>query len=281
MSNFEETASKKGWVPQDQWDGDPDQWVDAKEWLHRGELLNRIKDQTKQIHALRKSYDTEVRTLREKMLKMGEQWTKDRLSNINLDLNAAQKAYEDAIRNDDSDRAAALKDYMDKLGNEKKEFETTSQELEEEKNNPANNLTSFQKELQEEMASFVKENPWYGKDTVLTHMFNVLGDQEAANGDYASAQELVELTYQKLKTEFPHKFEEDEEDDYVPQKKVESRRLKQAIEPEVTPRSKAGGGSRFRALTAQEEQVARNFERSGVMSRAEYIKQLKAMEQES
>lgn len=280
--SYEEAARKQGWVPQEEWNGNPDQWVDAKEFVYRGELLGRIKDQSKQIQSLRKNYDTEVKGLREKMLKMGEQWTKDRLSNINLDLEAAQKAYENAIRDDDPDRASALKDYMGKLTTEKQEFETTSKELEDEKNDPANQLTSLQKDLQSEMQNFIKRNDWYGRDVILTNTFNLIGDQLAEQGEYTSAEELVEMAYDALKEEMPHKFpadEEEEEDVEEVQPKPSNRRqTRQAVEPEVTPTRGAKGKDRFRSLSEDEERVARNFERTGVMTRKEYIDQLKAME---
>lgn len=55
LSEVEQKASAEGWVPQDQWDGDPDKWRPAKEFLDRGELFKKIEGQTSTIKDLRKA----------------------------------------------------------------------------------------------------------------------------------------------------------------------------------------------------------------------------------
>jgi len=49
MTPNQEKAMSSGWRPEDEWEGEPDDWVDAKEFNLRGELMGRISKQTKQI----------------------------------------------------------------------------------------------------------------------------------------------------------------------------------------------------------------------------------------
>ena len=55
----EEAAMQSGWRPKDEWDGDPDEWVSAREFNRRGELMRKIHNQNRQI----KQLDSVVNTL--------------------------------------------------------------------------------------------------------------------------------------------------------------------------------------------------------------------------
>ena len=66
----EQTAIDGGWLPEIQWEGEPDEWVDAKTFNNRGELMERIKSQTsqlkgqdKRIQKMQKAIDELVPTL--------------------------------------------------------------------------------------------------------------------------------------------------------------------------------------------------------------------------
>src|SRR5690606_35489735 len=37
--DYEAQAKSMGWVPQDEWKGDPDKWTDAQEYVERGEQV--------------------------------------------------------------------------------------------------------------------------------------------------------------------------------------------------------------------------------------------------
>jgi hypothetical protein len=48
---------EQGWVPQDEWEGDPEQWRPAKEFLDRGELFKKIEDQNRTIKEFKRALD--------------------------------------------------------------------------------------------------------------------------------------------------------------------------------------------------------------------------------
>ena len=57
LSPTEQKAMEAGWVPQDQWEGDPDQWRPAKEFVDRGELFKKIEDQNRTIKEFKRALD--------------------------------------------------------------------------------------------------------------------------------------------------------------------------------------------------------------------------------
>src|SRR3990167_7948855 len=51
-SEEELQAMDSGWKPQDKWDGDPDDWVTAKQFNRNGEYLRKIHNQNRKIKQL-------------------------------------------------------------------------------------------------------------------------------------------------------------------------------------------------------------------------------------
>jgi hypothetical protein len=53
ISPVEQRAMDQGWVPQEDWSGDPADWRPAKEFLDRGELFRKIEDQKRELKQMR------------------------------------------------------------------------------------------------------------------------------------------------------------------------------------------------------------------------------------
>ena len=51
----EQRAMDDGWVPKEEWKGNPDDWRPAREFNDRGELFNRIKAQSRELAELRQA----------------------------------------------------------------------------------------------------------------------------------------------------------------------------------------------------------------------------------
>jgi hypothetical protein len=54
----EQQALELGWRPKTEFDGDPEDWVTAGEFLKRGELFGRINSYRHEIDNLRKTVDS-------------------------------------------------------------------------------------------------------------------------------------------------------------------------------------------------------------------------------
>jgi len=57
LSKHETIALDKGWKPLDKFEGDPEDWRPAKEWLDRGELLDTIHSLTRKMKEQSESLD--------------------------------------------------------------------------------------------------------------------------------------------------------------------------------------------------------------------------------
>ena len=52
---YEDQAREQGWKPKEEFEGDPEKWRPAKEFVERGELFNKIDSMGKELKETRKA----------------------------------------------------------------------------------------------------------------------------------------------------------------------------------------------------------------------------------
>lgn len=174
-------AREMGWTPQDKFKGDPEKWVDADEFVRRGEHLMPILRKTNnRLKGELASRDREIDKLREQTENM--QATLDRLDSHYSAANkraaegaiAGLKAQLKQAREDqDIDKETELLDQIGLAQNEVRritEEETKSKEKKPEGNKDNSNNTRVDPEMQ----AWQKENPWFGEDKKRTRQFNLI-----------------------------------------------------------------------------------------------------------
>lgn len=122
LSPAEQRASQSGWVPQDVWEEqgkDPDDWVDAKTFNVKGELMGRIQGMGRKLG----EYEKEIAELRDRQKKhadvtraMVEQTYKKALSDL-------QRQRREAMEMGDYDLADELDERRDEIKASVKELE--------------------------------------------------------------------------------------------------------------------------------------------------------------
>jgi len=75
MSQYEEQARSLGWKPKDEWQGAEEEWVTARSFVEKGEMIGqiragtrRVQKQEQDIHSLRKAVQ-DLKTLQENTAK--------------------------------------------------------------------------------------------------------------------------------------------------------------------------------------------------------------------
>ncbi len=155
---IEEAARKEGWVDQDEWRGDPEQWRDAQTFVDRGQFI-------KQQQHMRK----ELNELKEQNRMLIEHQAKVRLDE--------RKAVLEEIR---EERTKALHDgeyeTADRLD---REFEEKSEEFQKEKNEYEAQVQAQAAQTQEQLvatfAEWAKENEWYQNDPQMRDYADTIG----------------------------------------------------------------------------------------------------------
>lgn len=127
-------ALDNGWKPLDQWEGEQDDWVPAKEFNKRGELIGRIVSQSRKIEKL------------EKVTKeLADHYSKVKETEFNRAVAALKAQKVEAIREGDAEKVVALDDKLDEM----------------------KGAQPVQPVASEAFAEWIEDNGWYDEDIEL------------------------------------------------------------------------------------------------------------------
>lgn len=180
LTATEEKAMAAGWVPQDEWEGDPDQWRPAKEFLDRGELFKKIEDQNRTVKELKRALED-----------MKQHHSKVREVEYQRALTALKNQKREALENGDADAVVRLDDQIDLVREEQTKLQKQPQTVEVDTVNP-------------ELAAWIEKNKWYDTDRAMKAFADDLGRELSLRGQPPS--EILKEVERQVKQEFSHKF---------------------------------------------------------------------------
>lgn len=180
-SAIEQTALEQGWRPKAEFTGDPDTFIDAAEFVRRGELFSKIEHQSKELKQVRQALEA----LKDHHSKVKETEYKRALQS----LEAARKQ---ALADGEHDRFFALEEKIEEVKTEKAEFDAELKQVPVEPNQPP-----------QEFVSWVNQNKWYETDKAMRAYADKLGSELASS--YPPNQ-VLQMVAVEVKKEFAHKF---------------------------------------------------------------------------
>lgn len=185
----EERAMVHGWVPKDQWTGNPDEWVPAKVFNTRGDLFGRIAKDKRKISELEQT----VGYLVEDRHKAYEEGYKKGLAELRAERREALEA-------GDVDRVEQIEDKIDEF---KENHAARKQEFEQkvaQNKQPDNPVFD----------AWHADNDWYLADQTLTIYANEVAQEMASEAQAKGVQvdypKLLQEISRKTKQKFPEKF---------------------------------------------------------------------------
>jgi len=236
LSPMEQKALEQGWRPKEEFNGDPESFIDAAEFVRRGELFSKIEHQSKELKQVRQALEA----LKDHHSKVKETEYKRALASLD-------SARKQALADGEHDRFFALEEKIEEVKAEKAEFDAELKSVPTE-------TTSIQPP--QEFVNWVNQNKWYESDKAMRAYADRLGAELASSYPPATVLTMVE---KEVKKEFSHKF----------------TNPKSSRPMAVEPAGRGGTKSDSFALSSDERDIMRKFVRSGVMSEQEYIAELK------
>lgn len=183
-------AKEKGWLPQEEFKGDPEDWVEAKEFLAREPLYKAIHKQSRE---------------NKKLMEMNQEIKK-------MLVKVQKTSYEQALKDlkVKYDQAAESNDVKTAV-----EVHSQIKELEQEASAPA--IRTPEDAAATAFNDWVEENNWYATDKMLQRYANGVGSElirekmaEKDEGEILSVAELNKIyqeVTQTVKESFPDKFQ--------------------------------------------------------------------------
>lgn len=183
LSPVEEKAASQGWVPKDQWDGDPEEWRPAKEFLDRGELFKKIEEVGRDNKQLRRA----LNDLAQHHAKVREVEYKRALD----ELKAQKKT---ALAEGDADAVVDIDEKIDIVRDAQRQ--SAQQPVIAEPQAPTENPI---------FVAWKNRNTWYERDRAMKAFADQLGREYASSG--MSPTDVLSRVEQEVKKEFSAKFQ--------------------------------------------------------------------------
>lgn len=287
-SKYEKQARKDGWVPVDAWieqGKSEDDWVDAPEFVRRGELMNRIKSQSKALKAAEKQqaeFDARLKAVTEHNAKIAK-------IEYEKAVKALKKQKLEAIDERDHETVLEIDEQLDQLEEQAKaaEAQESKEEIQADPTMPPALADWLESDSSE----------WYRNDPILQAAADKLAEKYASQHfdrtgriEDQAWDELLDDVEEQLRAKFPTAFpdyeeesvEEEEEVDNASRKPAGRRRVGQVSESSRAPAKtrQRGGKTKLSVndLTPDERKAHDEFVlRQQVMTSEEYLGQLEAV----
>lgn len=235
LSEAEIQAKEQGWVPKDEFNGEEHSWVDAGEFLRRGQLFKKIEDQNKQLKDVRFALN-EMKKLH---ANVREAEYKRALESLK-----AQKIT--ALEEGDAKTVIDVEEQIDLVRQHQSVLQKEQTTIPEPESHP-------------EFTAWTERNTWYERFPAMRGYADALGRELAREG--LKPAEVLQRVEVEVRKEFPNRFKNPNQE--------------KANNVEGDGGGKASGSSKGFQLPADERRVMQSFVRNGVMTEAEYIKAYK------
>jgi len=235
---YEEEARAQGWKPKEEYEGDEHQWRNAKEFVERGELFSKIDSMGRELKETRKA-----------MRMLQEHNSQIKVAEYNKALTELKNLQKKHLEEGNADGYLETSELLTDLKAEQKAREVVSK--------------ATPQAVDPRFTSWVSQNKWYEQDQELRDHADIIGQRYAASNPELDPEDVLKFVTNSIKQRFPTKF-------------ANPNRTKPGAVASSNTTSVAQKGSQFE-MTDDEKRVMNTFVRTGVMTKEEYIKQLKTI----
>jgi len=236
-SEIELKAREMGWKPAEDYD-DPDHFIDAEEFVRRKPLFDKIDSVNRELKETKKA----LRALQEHHTKVRETEYARALEELK-----AQK--KQILTDGDADALIEIDEKIMDLKAEEKAAKITQKEVD---NQPHPNFVNW-----------VNKNSWYAQDAELREFADAVGISYAKNNQDKSPDEVLEYVAKRVRQTFKEKF------------KNQNQNKASIVEGGSGTARLASSSEDDFELSEEERKIMNTFVRSNVMTKEEYIAELK------
>lgn len=235
LSPVQQKALDQGWKPKDQFEGAEEEFIDAPEFVRRGELFGKIDHQSRELKAVKQALEA----LRQHNTKI-EQSAFDRAVK---ELKAQRK---EAIIDGDTSKAFELEEKIEDAQEERARIARQA-------------AVPAVQEVDPNFVRWVESNSWYTKDMAMQAVADRVGTELHGRG--VSQSEVLKAVADAVRKEFPHKFA--------------NTKAERPGAVEAPARGGTSVQRSDLALSEDERNIMRKIVRTGVMTEKQYMEQLK------
>lgn len=219
-------AKEMGWTPQDKFKGDPEKWVDADEFVRRGEnllpllrksnarLKNELAERDTKIDTLQQQLDNVTGTLE----RLDQHYSEANKRAAQGAINGLKEQLKQAREDQDIDKETELLEQIGLAQTEVRRLAAEEEQRKKDKEDPnkgkgkdaddPNKGKGGKGELDPDLKSWQQENDWFGTDLKRTKQFNRIAEDlreelnEAGEEDKFTPVEFLEHCQQLWEEQF-------------------------------------------------------------------------------
>lgn len=244
FTKVEQTALEQGWVPKDDFQGEEHKWVDAGEFLRRGELFGKIDSQNRELKETRKT----LAALEQHYLKVKETEYKRALADL-------KKQKKEALIENDVEAVLDVDEKIEELREE---------QIAEARASAQAQMQQVQSEPHPEFVAWTNKNGWYETNKPMRAFADARGMELRQEGK--SPAEVLRMVAEEVRREFPNKF-------YNPNREAPS-----AVEGAGAQKGSATKGI---VLSEIETTIMKKLVGQGVLTKEQYLADIKAQRERS
>jgi hypothetical protein len=237
----EDRAREQGWLPADEYDGDKSKWVSAETFVAKGELISKIESIGKELKSTKKA-----------MHMLQDHHAKVKEAEFTRAVNYLKQQKKQAYESGDVDKIIEIDEQISNVKETQKQQAIVL--AQQEQNEP---------EVHPNFTAWAEKNSWYNTDAELREASDAIGLAHAKANPNKSPEEILDFVSRKIKTSYPEKFSNPNRD------------KSSSVEG-------AGSSARTRKvsdfdMSEDEVKVMNTFVRQGIMTKDEYMKELKSI----
>lgn len=231
-------AKRQGWVPQEDYNGPEDKWVDANTFVKKGKEINAL---LRKDNEFLKREVSEMKSTMMEFKKFHADTEKRAYERAMLDLREQKK---EAIAAGDGEKVLQVDDAIDELKTARKE----------------ERVSAPPQAIDPAFIAWQEDNRWFGKDTDLTAEANLIGEVVKRQNPTLIGSEFLEEVTKRVKRMYPEKF-------------TNANRSKPNPVESSTAKPSGPRGKGFNDLPPEAKQACQKFEKQGLVTRDQYIKE--------
>ena len=234
-------AKRQGWVPQDEYDGPTEKWVDAETFVKKGKEINAL---------LRKDNEflkREVAEMKSTMMEFKKFSADNEKRAYERALSDLREQKKQAVNQGDGDRLVEVDDAIE--------------ELKVQRAKEAQQAKAPSNQIDPSFVEWNDDNKWFGKDAELTEEANMIGETIKRRQPTLIGREFLDEVTKRVKKMYPEKFTNTNRDKPSP------------VEGTTSNKSSAKTGKySFSDLPPEAKSACLKFEKQKLLSREEYVR---------
>jgi hypothetical protein len=199
---IEERARAMGWVPKEEFKGDPEKWRDAKEFVERGENfaginkenINRLTDKLITMESKYTELQDTLKQVGEWSRKAEERAYKKAKKEFEREKMRLKKELKIAAKEEDWDRFDVIETELDSLEEPEKPLEPNQ-----------NSATATVSDPQ--FIAWKAENTWYETDPEMTQYADAVGMFVRQKNPHITGKAFYDAVKEEVKKRYPERFE--------------------------------------------------------------------------